>query len=99
MAKYVKCVANNTAELNLTKDKTYKLLDSSSDDFCKWAVKNDLGDIVWYSRGGFVEDVEGVYRSQEEFEDAVMKVVLERLRVYKYGNIELDPFTMKDIKQ
>ena len=49
-----------------------------------WAVENDLGQIVWYSIGAFIEDTEGVYRSQEDFENAVMAVVMKRLSIHSH---------------
>lgn len=100
MAKYVKCIQGGLG-VPLTAGNCYKVV---SDDGYGYLIENDEGLFEWYSEIRFEEPYDLpeaiTFSSQQEFEDAVMKVVLERLSVsnttYKDYHGTTTEFTIED---
>jgi hypothetical protein len=79
MAKYVKCVDNDLNYIPLTIGSVYKVIDFDS---ASYMIEDDTKCVEWWNNYRFEELPEAVtFSSQQEFEDAVMKVVLERLQI------------------
>jgi hypothetical protein len=80
MAKYVKCVQDSG--IPFAKGNCYAVVNS---DKSSYLLKNDYGVLQWWSKTGFEDQYDLpepiTFSSQQEFEDAVMKVVLERLQI------------------
>lgn len=84
MAKYVKCVEGDVG-VHLTLGSCYRVF---KQDRFGYLIENDNEVFEWFCADRFTEPYDlpasFTFSSQQEFEDAVMKVVLERLRVYNY---------------
>ncbi len=85
MAKYVKCIQGDFG-VPLTEGNCYKVINSNK---VGHLVQDDEGHLEWWSRDRFGEPYELpepiTFSSQEEFEDAVMAVIMERLEVFSYS--------------
>jgi hypothetical protein len=83
MAKYVKCIDNSG--IPFTEGNCYTIVNS---DRSSYLLTDDYGVLHWRNKVKFEEPYDLpdtiTFPSQQEFEDAVMKVVIERLRVYNY---------------
>ncbi len=82
MAKYVKCIDSSGWDGDLTSDNSYKVLHN---DGLNYMIRSDEGVNRWFEHTRFEESYEIpdmiVFSSQQEFEDAVMAVVMKRLGV------------------
>jgi hypothetical protein len=97
MAKYVKCVNSSGWSGDLSRASCYKIIHS---DGLNYLIKSDSGKNIWFECERFEEPYEIpdmiIFSSQQEFEDAVMKVILERLdvvyaeKITPYGNTKAD---------
>ena len=83
MAKYVKCIDNSG--ILFTEGNCYAVV--NSDRIC-YLLTDDHGVLRWWNKGMFEEPYDLpepiTFASQEDFENAVMAVVLKRLGVYNY---------------
>ena len=94
MAKYVKCIENYNLTRYLTIGDCYKILGETS---LMYQIQDDKGHEDWYDMRCFEEPYDLpepiTFSSQQEFEDAVMAVIIKRLNVCDYnkeGKIFLD---------
>lgn len=89
MSKYVKCVSSSGWSGALTEDSCYKVLSS---DGLNYLITSDEGVDIWFECERFEEPYELpepiTFKSQEEFENAVMAVVMGRLEVFSYSTDE-----------
>jgi len=104
MAKYVKCIQSDLG-VPLTERNCYKVM---GDDKTGYLIEDDSGSLEWWNKYRFEEPYDLpesiTFSSQQEFEDAVMKVVLERLRVYedretRFGNTRKTFMDIEDEQQ
>ena len=81
MVKYVKCIQVDVG-VPLTHGNSYKIVNS---DKVSYLIQDDGGDLEWWNKYRFEEPYELpesiTFASQEEFENAVMEVVMKRLEV------------------
>jgi hypothetical protein len=80
MTKYVKCVDNTG--IPFTEGNCYAIVNS---DRASYLLTDDYGILHWWNKIKFEEPCDLpdaiTFSSQQEFEDTVIKVVLERLSV------------------
>jgi len=80
MVKYVKCISDSG--IPFTEGNCYATVNT---DKSSYLLTDDYGTLQWWNKTRFAEPYDLpeaiTFASQQEFEDAVMKVVLERLAV------------------
>ena len=83
MAKYVKCIDNSRNKDNLTIGKVYESFSYSPTHI---SLVNDNGDVCTYQMNRFqdVDDNRVIFTSQEDFENAVMAVIMKRLCIHSH---------------
>lgn len=96
MAKYVQCIDNADVTHCLSVGRVYKVV---NEDSVNWQIESDDNKYTnYFAKSRFVTDYETseaiVFTSKKEFDNAVMAVVLERLKVYNHGSGI--PFYIKD---
>lgn len=83
MAKYVKCIDNSG--IPFTEGNCYAIV--NSDRIC-YLLTDDHGVLHWWNKGMFEEPYELpepiTFASQEEFENAVMEVIMKRLCIHSH---------------
>jgi hypothetical protein len=81
MAKYVKCIQGDLG-VPLTDGNCYRVM---GDDNVGYLIEDDSGSLEWWNKYRFEEPYDLpeaiTFSSQQEFDNAVMKVVLERLQI------------------
>ncbi len=84
MAKYVKCIDNSLYTGCITNGASYKVITQCFDTY-SYLIVDDYKTERWIALDRFEEPYELpeaiTFASQEEFEDAVMEVLLKRLGV------------------
>jgi hypothetical protein len=84
MAKYVKCICNDCYKGCMTNGTSYKTI-AVCGDTRSYLIVDDYKTERWVPEENFEESYDVpetiTFSSQQEFEDAVMKVVLERLQI------------------
>lgn len=85
MAKYVKCIDNSG--IPFTEGNCYTVINA---DIICYLLRDDSGLENWWNKGMFEEPYELpepiTFASQEDFENAVMEVVMKRLNVFFADN-------------
>lgn len=95
MAKYVRCI--DDSGIPFTEGKCYNV--ENSDVVCH-LITDDTGVLGWWNKGMFEEpyDVQEpiVFLTQQDFEDAVIKAVMQRLSVFEWREGWKTHFGMED---
>lgn len=97
MSKYVRCIDNEANSVYLTTGNSYKIIGSSEYGY---DIQNDKGYILCYRHWRFDEPYDLpepiVFLTQQDFEDAVMKTVMQRLSVFEWREGWKTHFGMED---
>ena len=96
MSKYVRCIESDLG-VPLTEGFCYKILDSNR---LSYLLEGDDGKRDYYRKARFEEpyDVQEpiIFLTQQDFEDAVMKTVMQRLSVFEWREGWKTHFGMED---
>ena len=86
MAKYVKCIDDRDLKSFIKEGNTYRILEDVRN---KYKIIDDYGSKNYFNKWLFEEPYELpepiTFASQEDFENAVMEVVIKRLNVCDYS--------------